>query len=81
VGQAANTTVTAINAATNATAIALANASAAATGGRFAVAGFVYVLTSSNATTMNYRWYPINNSADASTLVRSSMVSVTKMAP
>jgi hypothetical protein len=81
VGQAANTTVTAINAATNATAIALANASAAATGGRFAVAGFVYVLTSSNATTMNYRWYPINNSADASTLVRSSMVSVTKMSP
>jgi hypothetical protein len=81
VGQAANTTVTAINFVTNATAIALANASAAATGGRFAVAGFVYVLTSSNANTMNYRWYPINNSADATTLVRSSMVSVTKMSP
>jgi len=81
VGQAASTSVTAINTVTNATAIALANASAAATGGRFAVAGFVYVLTSSNANTMNYRWYPINNSADASTLVRSSMLSVTKMSP
>jgi hypothetical protein len=81
VGQAANTTVTAINAGTNATTIALANASAAATGGRFAVAGFVYVLTSSNANTMNYRWYPINNSADATTLIQSSMVSVTKMSP
>jgi hypothetical protein len=81
VGQSANTTVTAINTGTNATTIALANASAAATGGRFAVAGFVYVLTSSNANTMNYRWYPINNSADASTLVRSSMLSVTKMSP
>ena len=81
VGQAANTTVTAINTGTNATTIALANASAAATGGRFAVAGFVYLLTSSNANTMNYRWYPINNSADATTLIRSSMISVTKMAP
>ena len=81
VGQAANTTVTAINTGTNATTISLANASAAATGGRFAVAGFVYVLTSSNANTMTYRWYPINNSADATTLIRSSMVSVTKMAP
>jgi hypothetical protein len=81
VGQAANTTVTAISTGTNVTAIALANVSAASTGGRFAVAGFVYVLTSSNANTMNYRWYPINNSADATTLVRSSMLSVTKMAP
>ena len=81
VGQAANTTVTAINAGTNATVIALANVSAAATGGRFAVAGFVYVLTSSNANTMNYRWYPINNSADATTLIQSSMLSVTKMSP
>jgi hypothetical protein len=81
VGQAANITVTSITSGTNATAIGLANVSAAATGGRFAVAGFVYVLTSSNATTMNYRWYPINNSADASTLVRSSMLSVTKMSP
>jgi hypothetical protein len=81
VGQAANTSVSSINAATNATTIVLANVSAASSGGRFAVAGFVYVLTSSNANTMNYRWYPINNSADASTLVRSSMVSVTKMSP
>jgi hypothetical protein len=30
---------------------------------------------------MNYRWYPINNSADATTLIQSSMLSVTKMAP
>ena len=81
VGQAANTTVTAINSGTNVTALTLPSGSAASTGGRFAVAGFVYVLTSSNANTMNYRWYPINNSADATTLIRSSMVSVTKMAP
>jgi hypothetical protein len=81
VGQSANTTVTAINQTTNATAIALANVSAAATGGRFAVAGFVYVLTSSNANTMNYRWYPISNVSDATTLIRSSMLSVTKMSP
>jgi hypothetical protein len=81
VGQAANTTVTAINTGTNATSIGLVNVSATATGGRFAVAGFVYVLTSSNANTMNYRWYPINNSADATTLIRSSMLSVTKMSP
>lgn len=81
VGQAANTTVTAINSGTNVTAIALPSGSAAGTGGRFAVGGFIYLLTSSNANTMTYRWYPINNSADATTLIRSSMVSVTKMAP
>jgi hypothetical protein len=81
VGQAANATVTAITSGTNATAIGLANVSAASSGSRFAVAGFVYVLTSSNANTMNYRWYPINNSADATTLIQSSMLSVTKMAP
>jgi len=81
VGQAANTTVTAINHNTNAIAIALPSGTAAGTGGRFAVAGFVYVLTSSNANTMNYRWYPISNVADATTLIRSSMVSVTKMSP
>ena len=81
VGQAANTTVTAINTATNVTSFALPSGSAAGTGGRFAVGGFIYLLTSSNANTMTYRWYPINNSADATTLIRSSMVSVTKMAP
>jgi hypothetical protein len=81
VGQAANTTVTAINVGTNGTSFALPSGTAAGTGGRFAVGGFIYLLTSSNANTMNYRWYPINNSADATTLIRSSMVSVTKMAP
>lgn len=81
VGQAANTTVTVITTGTNGTTFALPGGPAAATGGRFAVAGFVYLLTSSNANTMNYRWWPINNSADATTLIRSSMVSVTKMAP
>ena len=81
VGQAANTTVTAINLSTNATVFSLPSGTAAGTGGRFAVAGFVYVLTSSNANTMTYRWYPISNVADATTLIRSSMVSVTKMAP
>ena len=81
VGQAANTTVTAITSSTNATTFALPSGTAANTGGRFAVAGFVYFLTSSNANTMTYRWYPISNSADATTLIRSSMVSVTKMAP
>jgi hypothetical protein len=81
VGQTPIVSVTAITAGTNATTIGLANVSAASSGGRFAVAGFVYVLTSSNANTMNYRWYPINNSADATTLVRSSMISVTKMSP
>jgi hypothetical protein len=81
VGQAANATLTSITSGTNATAIGLANVSAISSGSRFAVAGFVYVLTSSNANTMNYRWYPINNSADATTLIQSSMLSVTKMAP
>lgn len=81
VGQAANTTVTAITTGTNVTSLALPAGSAAGTGGRFAVGGFIYLLTSSNATTMSYRWYPVNNSADAATLIRSSMVSVTKMAP
>jgi len=80
-GLAANTTITAIAAATNVTTIALPAGAAAATGGRFAVAGFVYLLTSSNANTMTYRWYPLSNNADATTLIRSSMVSVTKMAP
>jgi hypothetical protein len=80
-GQAANTTVTAINSGTNVTAVTLPSGSAAGTGGRFAVAGFFYVLTSSNANTMNYRWYTISNVADATTLIRSSMLSVTKMSP
>ena len=81
VGQSANTTITAINVTTNGTTFSLPAGTAAATGGRYAVGGFIYLLTSSNANTMTYRWYPINNSADATTLVRSSMLSVTKMAP
>ena len=81
VGQAANATVTAINTGTNVAVISLPGGTAAGTGARYAVAGFVYVLTSSNANTMNYRWWPISNVADATTLIRSSMVSVTKMAP
>ena len=81
IGQAANTTVTAINSGTNATTLTLPSGSAAGTGGRLAVGGFIYLLTSSNANTMTYRWYPISNVADATTLIRSSMISVTKMAP
>jgi hypothetical protein len=81
VGQSANTTITAINVGTNGTTISLPAGTAAATGGRYAGGGFIYLLTSSNANTMTYRWYPINNSADATTLVRSSMLSVTKMSP
>jgi hypothetical protein len=81
VGQAANATVTAITSGTNVTSFALPSGTATGTGSRFAVAGFVYVLTSSNANTMNYRWYPISNVADATTLIQSSMLSVTKMAP
>ena len=81
VGQAANGTVTAITTGTNVALISLPSGTAAGTGARYAVAGFVYLLTSSNANTMTYRWYPISNSADATTLIRSSMVSVTKMAP
>ena len=81
VGQAANITVTAITTATNVAVISLPSGTAAGTGGRFAVGGFIYLLTSSNSNTMTYRWYPISNSADATTLIRSSMVSVTKMAP
>jgi hypothetical protein len=80
-GQAANTTITAITTATNQSFVTFPSGTAASTGGRFAVAGFVYVLTSSNANTMNYRWYPISNVAGATTLVRSSMLSVTKMSP
>jgi hypothetical protein len=81
VGQAANTTVTAITTGTNVTSFAFPSGTATGTGSRFAVAGFVYVLTSSNANTMNYRWYPISNVADATTLIQSSMLSVTKMSP
>ena len=81
VGQAANGTVTAITTGTNVALISLPGGTAAGTGARYAAAGFVYVLTSSNANTMTYRWWPISNVADATTLIRSSMVSVTKMAP
>jgi hypothetical protein len=81
IGQAANASITAITSGTNVTVLTLPSGSAAGTGNRFAVAGFVYVLTSSNPNTMSYRWYPISNVADATTLVRSSMLSVTKMSP
>ena len=80
-GQAPNTTITAITAATNTTNITFPFNGSTTGNTNMTIAGVVYIHTGTNANTMWYRWFPNSNSTSPCTLIQSSMISVTKMAP
>jgi hypothetical protein len=77
--QAASTILTAINAGTNGTSMAIQGDPAGST--NHTIAGLFYIYSGTNANTMFFRWYPANNTNVACNLLSNTMFSVTKMAP
>ena len=78
--QAANTTITAINAGTNATVMGIQSTDPA-NNTNHTLAGLFYIYSGTNANSMTFRWYPANTTNVACNLLSNTMMSVTKISP
>ena len=78
--QAANTSLTGIQGATNATTMAIQGTDPG-NNTNHTIAGLFYIYSGTNANSMTFRWYPNNNTNVACNLLSNTMFSVTKMSP